>query len=360
MIVALGGQDTVRAGAGHDVVCGGDSADVLEGGPGADRLFGELEDTVLNDPELKGDLLRGGPGDDHLDPGYHPTGRRNLDQIRWNDSPRGVQVDLEDGLVGTSTGFGTDTLVLRDDATHDGPQLVLTRYGDVVKGSPLRDKLKTGRGSDIVYAGAGDDDIQVDADRQDTAAVDLVQAGAGDDAVKSSAGADRVYLGKGNDYFSGGESHHVKVRGQRGDDDISAHLLQGPGFSARGDQGNDHIDLRPPEYGTALLHRVVVDAWNGRVRVRGGPVGVLSGFESFDLHDQRGLRYVFRGTSGPDELRGSDGSLRAWTFGGNDTVTSGRSADFIDTGSGSDQVDAGPGQDRCLNAEIRERCEVID
>ncbi len=327
VIVALGGRDTVRAGAGDDVVCGGDGGDVLEGGPGADRLFGELGDTTHDDGGLAADLLRGGPGDDHLDPGYDPSARPNRDQLQWSDAPRGVRLDLGDGVTGTSTGFGADTLVLTG-----SPLLVLTRYGDRVTGSPGLDRIDTGGGADIARTGAGDDE------------------------VRSPTGRYRVYLGTGNDDFEGGGAG--EVLGQRGDDRISFQLLEGNGFSVRGNQGTDAVDLSASST-TDASRRIVVDASAGRVRLGDRPWGVLAGFERHVLFAPGAGSWVFRGTPGQDHVSSIAGRLLARTFGGNDKIEGHREPDVLDAGAGRDRVHGDMGRDRCLHAEIRRSCEAI-
>lgn len=355
VIVALGGQDTVRAGAGNDVVCGGDGGDVLEGGPGADRLFGELEDTSHDDgPGLKGDTLRGGPGDDHLDGGDDPSGSPNRDQLSWDDSPRGVTVDLADGITGTATGFGRDTFVLTG-----GPVVRTSRFDDTVSGSPNRDRIRVLAGADTVYAGPGDDEVALDGGAGDRNSVDLVQTGPGGDLVISRAGRDRVFLGKGNDQFDGFGVEPVLVRGQRGHDYLHVHHL-GPGSGGlvvRGDQGSNDLLLRA-DYPSGVKPRVTLDARAGRFAVRGGPRGVLADFDEVLLLGS--AVWDYRGTDGDDQVSYPDfgGRLIARTGPGNDVLRGSAGRDLLDGGAGRDQADGGRGRDRCLHVEERISCEV--
>lgn len=354
VIAALDGDDVVDGGAGNDVICGDGGADVIGGGSGADRLFGGLDDTD-QDVRLAGDSLTGGPGDDHLDPGYDPSGHPNRDDLRWGDSQRGVTIDLRDGVSGIATGIGRDTLVL-----VGGPVIVGSRYADTVKGSPLRDRIHAGRGADTIYAGAGDDEMQVDADRNDAQSSDLVQAGAGDDTVVSFTGHDRVFLGQGRDQFSGYGAQNAEVHGQGGSDFISVRIGTDRALQLRGDQGADYVTLWT-FFRTEPLRTIVVDAGAGRLRVLGRPglVGVVAGFENYELSEN--AQWDFRGTSGPDHVQAFDAynvRLTAHTYGGNDYVVGGGYADFIDAGAGRDRVLGGDGRDTCLHAERRTSCEV--
>ncbi|MCW2768202.1 MAG: cya [Nocardioides sp.] len=347
VIAALGGDDVVDGLGGKDVICGDDGADVLRGGPGADRLLGGLEDTD-EDVRLAGDSLMGGPGDDFLDPGFDPAGHLDRDHVRWGDSPRGVTVDLADGATGTAIGPGHDTVVLTG-----SPLLVGSRHDDTFRGSPGRDRVNAGGGSDTIALVAGDDDVHPDAGRHDARSADVVRTGPGDDSVTAFSGRDRAFLGAGRDQYTGYRAPRVEVHGQGGSDFISAAFGSGPGPLLRGGGGEDYVTLtttfpsRPP---SEPLRTVVVDARSGRV----------AGFENYVLFES--AHWDFRGTSGPDHVQATgsfDVRLTAHTHGGNDYVEGSGSNDLIDTGRGRDRVLAGDGRDRCLHAEVRTSCEVI-
>ena len=73
VVVARGGNDTIRGLAGNDVICGGDGADTILGGEGNDRLYGETDLVRLDQfgrVVKKGDTISGGTGDDTIDLGY--------------------------------------------------------------------------------------------------------------------------------------------------------------------------------------------------------------------------------------------------------------------------------------------------
>jgi Ca2+-binding RTX toxin-like protein len=342
VFAALGGPDVVQGLGGDDVICGDDGGDVLLGGPGADRLLGGLEDSDP-DKHLAGDSLTGGPGDDHLDPGYDPSDHPDRDHVRWGDATRGVTVDLADGVTGTATGLGHDTIVLTG-----GPVLVGSRHDDTFRGSPGRDRVNAAGGSDVITLGAGDDDVHPDAGGHDRRSADVVRTGEGDDTVTAFTGGDRVRLGPGRDQYSGFGPRGSTVHGQGGDDYVLSPFGIRPAPLLRGDGGDDEVSLTV----TAASHplrTVVVDA-------RSGPA---AGFESYLLFD--GVHWDFRGTPGPDRVdaTGYDVRLTAHTYGGRDDVEGGAQDDLIDVGAGRDRVSGHGGRDRCLHAEVRSSCEVL-
>jgi Ca2+-binding RTX toxin-like protein len=346
VVAALGGDDVVDGLGGNDVICGDAGADELRGGPGADRLLGGLEDTDP-DERLAGDSLLGGPGDDFLDPGYDPAGHPDRDHVRWRDSPRGVRVDLADGVTGTATGLGRDTVVLTG-----SPLLVGSRNDDTFRGSPGRDRVNAGGGSDTLRLGAGDDEVHPDAGSHDARSADVVRTGAGDDSVTAFTGRDRVLLGPGRDQYTGYRALGVEVHGQGGRDFVTAAFGPGSAPFLRGGAGEDDVTLTTtflPGPPSEPLPTVVVDA-------RSGPV---AGFESYLLLET--AHWDFRGTSGPDRVAASGFAvhLTAHTRGGRDDVEGGDRDDVLDTGAGRDRVDGHGGRDRCLHAEVRTSCEVL-
>jgi Ca2+-binding RTX toxin-like protein len=341
VIAALGGPDVVDGLGGDDVICGDDGGDVLRGGPGADRLLGGLEDTDP-DERLAGDTLLGGPGDDYLDPGYDPSGHPDRDHVRWGDAPRGVTVDLADGVTGTASGLGDDTIVLTG-----SPVLVGSRYGDTFRGSPGRDRVNAGGGSDTITLGGGDDEVHPDAGGHDRRSADVVRTGEGNDVVTAFTGGDRVRLGPGRDQYSGFGPRGSTVHGQGGDDYLLSPFGIHPAPLLRGDGGDDDVTLTIT-LSSHPLRTVVVDA-------RSGPA---AGFESYFLLD--GAHWDFRGTAGPDRVNatGYDVRLTAHTYGGRDDVEGGERADYVDAGAGRDRVLGHGGRDTCLHAEVRTSCEV--
>nr|WP_281379891.1 calcium-binding protein [Nocardioides ginsengisegetis] len=341
VIAGLGGGDAIDGLAGDDVICGDDGADQLRGGPGADRLLGGLEDSDP-DEHLGGDALFGGPGNDHLDPGYDSSDHPDRDSLRFGDAPRGVTVELGDGVTGSATGLGHDTLVLTG-----SPLVVGSPHADTFQGSPGRDRIHAAGGSDVIYAGAGDDDIHPDRGTSDQRSADVVQTGAGSDMVTAWSGHDRVLLGSGRDQYVTNGTAGVSVRGQRGNDFLQ--VAMAPGAFARGDSGTDTLVLlRPDPSGTRP--RVVVDAGSGPV----------AGFEKYWLGAS--AHWDFRGTAGPDVVQVFDpfgARLTAHTLGGDDYLEGGAEADLLDGGAGHDRALGGQGRDTCVGVERRTSCEVV-
>lgn len=350
VIAALGGADRVEAGTGDDVVCGDDGGDLLEGGPGADRLLGGPDDTDP-DERLAGDLLVGGPGDDHLDAGFDPTGSPNRDQLSWRTSPRGVRIDLRDGVRGAATGQGRDVLVLAGT-----PSVVGSRYADVAAGSPSRDRVRGLGGGDTIRTGGGDDDVVTDAGRRGPVP-DVVDTGAGDDRVVSAAGRDRVRLGTGDDAVSSGPGNPV-VHAGPGDDHLSIELGPGRGPVLRGAGGHDRLGLWTDQ-GVARAP-VLLDLGRGVVRRSraGTQPGRVARIE--EVHVLGTARWTVRGTAGRDVVSayGADLPVVVRLGRGADRIEGSPGADLLDGGPGRDRVDGGTGRDRCLGAERALRCEL--
>jgi len=168
--------ELIRGGRGRDTIDGADGDDTIFGGRGADDISGsDGNDLLLGDRSR--DTLDGGDGDDVL---YGGQGT--------------------DNLIG---GLGNDTLLTGNNQERR-PNL------DVLSGGDGDDVLAVLVGGDdedrsllIFDGGAGNDTL--DAVWQQTAfnsGVGLpnrLDGGAGDDLIRSSAGADLLIGGTGND-----------------------------------------------------------------------------------------------------------------------------------------------------------------
>lgn len=163
-------------------------ADTLTGSAGADSLEGLAGNDILNG--LAGnDRLFGGDGNDRLDGAagadvlYGGAGLDSLLGGDGNDSLYGGEGN--DQLVG-GTGAGAD--YLQADAGND------TAYG-----GDGNDTLYGGAGSDALYGGNGVDYLYGET------GADSLYGDAGSDYVylqSDVSGADRAWLGVGNDYAS--------------------------------------------------------------------------------------------------------------------------------------------------------------
>lgn len=145
------GSDVARGGAGPDVVLGGPGNDFLVGGNGNDNVD---DNYSLLDPEAT-------LGDDEID------GGDGLDMTGYRASPAPATITA----TGGSTAGGTD------------------RYASIERltGSAFDDAITGGPGVDDVFAGAGDDRVDVSGDRRpvraDADTGDVVDCGDGTDAI---------------------------------------------------------------------------------------------------------------------------------------------------------------------------------
>lgn len=194
----LGGDDTLVGGTGNDTVDLSDATSAfvdLGGGSaigeGSDTLF-EFENAIgsPNDDTIKGDngpnTLQGGTGNDTLEgAGGDDTlnGGGGSDTVTYRKSDQAVNVNLGNG---TASGDGADTL--EEVENVDG-----SRFGDVIQGTELRNRLDGRSGPDEIDGHGGEDFILGrDGD-------DLLLGQKGNDVLRAGRGRDQLDGGDGND-----------------------------------------------------------------------------------------------------------------------------------------------------------------
>ncbi len=133
---------------------------------------------------------------------------------------------------------------------------------DIIMGTPFKDTIKAGAGSDLIcgmggrdtiWGGPGHDLIDAGPGK------DVIKGGAGQDAIFAGAQSDKVFAGRGNDYVEGG----------LGDDRI---MLGGGDDVAFGGPGNDSM------FGLAGEDWLIGEAGDDRL-VGGGGLDHLVGGE---------------------------------------------------------------------------------
>ena len=232
-----GGDDHFELGAGNDFAFGGAGDDLLEGGLGEDLLVGgrgndylvgdttSSIETEVESPAVSGDALYGSEGDDTI------VGSLARDRIEG-----GPGHDLIFG------GAGGD--VIRDDGTgilalehYDVPnpnERSVVGLVDLYLPS-LASSDSTVGGDDTVYAGSGNDTIELGAGD------DLVFGGDGDDVITLGTGADTVVAGDGMDWiYADSYSSNGWIDGESGEDQI---FTSGSSFVVAG-SGNDYLVSR--------------------------------------------------------------------------------------------------------------------
>lgn len=121
-LLALAGDDTVTGSEASDTVNGNSGNDVLTLGGGDDRVWGGQDIDIINGGDgndiingnLGSDFVIGGAGSDTL------RGGKETDVITGEAGDDWISGDLgSDVLVG---GEGSDTIVIRTEASPDGPE----------------------------------------------------------------------------------------------------------------------------------------------------------------------------------------------------------------------------------------------
>jgi hypothetical protein len=243
------GQDLLFAGGGNSVVRGGDGNDTLVGGSGLNRLYGDGGDDHLY-AGAPNQTLYGGDGNDSL------YAWAAYDLSATAAQLAAVVLQAGDEMHG---GTGDDTLYgnLGRDTLYgdDGND---TLYGDDLAG-PITVGLDgmaslmvntlaaTSGGDDLIYGGAGDDQIFAGGGN------DTVYGGPGDDFIDGQDGFNVLYGEGGKDSFVAQTDpsptiHYQNVGNlidgayQSGQDDQATNILL-----VNGTQGSDTMTLAEPD-----------------------------------------------------------------------------------------------------------------
>lgn len=359
VIVAGGGNDTIRGLGGNDLVCGGEGADKIFGGPGDDRLFGEA-DAYWADPYGRvrrvGDTLVPGEGDDRVDPGADPrpvsAGVTAVpDGVSFSGAPTGLVINLRVSPVVT-TAEGTDSIV----TIPTGMRLIGTQHADTVFGTNSADWISLRDGDDKAFGNGGDDTIS--ADGSGPAGNDTVVGGAGDDTLTGSLGSDMFVGGTGQDRLSSTSVLHQVFRGGGGADTVTFPLPVESGFVAKGHGGQDRLRLLANP-NPAVKARVRLDQKRGRTKVRDlvptSLEGTIDGFS--DVYLPGRATTIYKGTN-DSEIITADLDHRAQIYGrgGADVLIGSNEPDRLEGGAGFDIARGKKGNDTCRSAERRSSC----
>jgi len=352
------GSDALAGGDGDDELQGGEDDDSLEGGAGADRLFGQQGNDYLyggaGDDRLLGnegnDALVGGGGQDTL------IGGAGSDRLDGDDGD-----DMLYGEAGADTlygGAGDDYL--------DGDETA------VPAGEHGNDVIDGGAGNDLIHGQGGDDDVDGGDGNDHVFGDDYEQLFSGNDHVKGGAGNDFVYGGAGDDVLEGGTGNDI-LYGGTGNDRF--HFEAGFGIDQivleETDAGTDTISFGDSIAAADLIYSVhgadlQIQHMNGTdaIIVRGyfapgTAVSVqLADGSTFDRSHFEQLLGVpaptGNGTSGDDEIYGTEDDDNLHGGAGNDTLYGLSGDDYLFGGSGNDTfygslgndvIDGGAGND---------------
>ncbi|MCE8535830.1 M10 family metallopeptidase C-terminal domain-containing protein, partial [Ruegeria pomeroyi] len=216
--------NTLSGGAGNDSLTGGAGDDMLQGGAGTDTaIFAVASSAITVTRSGDGFVLASSDGQDTV---------LETEFFQFTDTTLSrAEIDAR-AVDGTSGGTaGDDTL--SGDATDNelsgeagNDRLVGYEGNDTLDGGPGADTLNGGDGDDIIIGGPSDDDLR-----------DIIYAGAGHDNIDAGAGNDLVYGQAGNDTIAGGFGVD-ELQGQEGDDVITGSAYSDLVF---GGDGNDFV-----------------------------------------------------------------------------------------------------------------------
>ena len=339
VVVALGGNDVIRTRRGNDLVCAGAGSDQVSGGLGDDRIQGGA-DLVQRSPYYhRGDFIDGGAGSDVLAPGTDDRARAGDgggDLLSWQQSPRGVTVDL---AAGTALGDGRDRVVGRPE------RVVLSTWGDTFRGTDGPEVVHAAGGPDEVITAGGDDKVY--ADEEEATADDVVSTGPGDDVVWSYGGTDHLRTGDGADFLAFvGRVADLHGSAGAGRDRVEALVRVLPDHALDGGEGRDTVVL---EVVTPDVEDHTFDLTSGELLL--GPdevAATVAGFEDAELYQGR---FTVNGTDAANSLVVNLATHFAGG-GGDDVLTGSEEDDSFDGGTGQDSYlsDSG-GTNTCTSVE---------
>lgn len=299
------GEVTAHEGSGRDEIHGGVGNDLIVGDDGNDRLFGENSR----------DTIYGGGGDDVLEGGLASDdlfGGLGDDLLYYNTSDLTQTEEASHHLVG---GGG-------DDEIHASPLNFLNEiWGDGVN-DIFGNVDTTTDGSDIIYAGDGNDTIFAGG------LDDVVYAAGGNDFVDAGSGKDTVFAGLGNDFVIGGFGDD-ELFGEDGNDVVWGGLAEvdDPALFDRSEPAN--FTLPPRFVVTEAMYRT---GYSPAVNVTPAAVGGAT------IDGEEG--------DGRDKITGGPGIDILFGGADVDSIFGGDDPDYIDAGAGHDiNINGGSGDD---------------
>ncbi|WP_373543750.1 calcium-binding protein, partial [Chamaesiphon sp.] len=324
-------------------ILGGDDDDTIEGKAGNDRLFGESGDDILNgdtgDDELAGgvgadtlyggadadklsgdagdDLLLGEAGNDFID------GGTEVDTVSYDNSPRGVVVNIDEALnyqnpggfvhtsIVTTTPIPTDTepnFTIAAGTAQDGfgtvdtlrnlENIIGSEFDDVLIGNNLDNRIQGLTGDDLLVGNAGNDYL----DGGENSAPNYYRR-----SRNSESGGEYSYT------YDNEDSDTVSYR--RDPNRVIVNLEQNQALDGFG--GIDAI---------YNIENVVGSAFNDEI-IGDSQANIINAGAGNDIVNARSGNDIIFGEAGADSLFGQNG---------NDFLVGGTDADLLDGGEGND------------------------
>lgn len=311
-IYALSGDDTLIGGLGSDTLNGGDGTDTADYSASSASVLVRLWNGTGSGGDAEGDSLA------EIE---NVTGSNFADTLIGangvaNSLSGGEGSDFLYGLTGADTlmgGAGDDILVGGADADvlDGGEGTDLADYSDSASGVTVRLWNGTGESGDA----QGDTLTSIE---------DVNGTAFGDTIVGSSASANRLDGGAGNDFLYG-----------LGGDDV---LIGGAGADVLdGGAGSDSVDY------SGSSAAVLIRLWNGS-----GEGGDAQGDTLSSIEAVTGSAFndtLIGDYDSSDQLNGGDGNDNLYGLSGDDTLSGGTGDDILVGGSGADMMDGGAGTD---------------
>ncbi len=334
----------------------------LTGTEGDDVLTGSLNlDITQNIDALGGDdTVVAGAGDSTL------TGGDGVDRVDYSALGVSVSVNLDTGTAtkGSGATARTDTLI-GFEGVLGGAQgdtlLGRTNADDLLRGNGGADTIFGFSGNDTISGGDGNDSLNggsgfdildySDATTALSFAINASMVSVATGNTDTISGFEGAWLGSGDDTVSGDAKNNL-LDGNGGEDSLTGGsgndtLIGGAGFDVLdGGDGSDTAGYRAAT--TAVTANLDVGTGVGTARSTGTGTDVLRGIENLD------------GGSGDDTFTGDANDNRLAGFGGNDSLLGldggdrlfgGDGNDTLDGGTGNDDLDGGTGNDLLLGGD---------
>jgi len=356
------GNDNIQGGLGDDRLEGNHGDDYLIGGSGNDILYGDGGFNTFGidvlDPGLGNDFANGGvSADTYLYTGGHDTyqdidGASNTgDKIIVSDRFTYIDANIYRSGLDLIIEFDhNNSIRIQDQYYHDNKRTIETlefsdgsnitylqsatfdAYGS--EGQDFIYGTRLANGNDTIYGLGGNDSIRPDKILTNSGTVvsaasgnnDSVYAGAGDDYIQLQGGVDTIFAEDGDDF--------IEVQGG---------FITGS--SINGGDGNDTVYYRVWNNNTVSF---IVDLENGYAQYlhpSNGPQGLQDTFISIENIETANGNDILIGDVNNNVLEGNNGDDDFEGGAGNDTYILGRGNDVILDTNGSDIIKIEQAQD---------------
>ena len=373
-----GGNDELYGGAGDDNLYGGNGDDILFGGAGNDDMNGEDGrdiylynlgdglDTIYDGASSKeeGDVIRFGEGIS-LDDITFETDGSSLKMILNGDETQGLILQsffntYDDNAKNKVLEFADGSQVMMNKRGYElvmtkAGSLTATNYDDIIHVTEESSRVWGKGGNDIIYGGAGDDDLRGEGGN------DELYGGAGDDNLYGGNGDDILFGGAGNDDMNGEDGRDIYLYNLGDGLDT---IYDGASSKEEGDvirfgEGISLDDITFETDGSSLKMILNGDETQGLI--------LQSFFNTYDdnaknkvlefadgsqvMMNKRGYELVMTkagsltATNYDDIIHVTEESSRVWGKGGNDIIYGGAGDDDLRGEGGNDELYGGAGDD---------------